>query len=284
MEKKPNIAFFGTPDRAVIALDALKRAGMMPSLVITQPDRPQGRKLILTPPPAKVWAEKEGVSVLQPENLADKTFKKTLVDGKFDFFVVVAYGKIIKQDILDMPRFGSINLHASLLPRLRGASPIETAILTDERPTGVTIILMDKFMDHGPILAQAEVATPHWPLPAEELARLLCERGGELLVESMKGIMTGSIKPIEQDHSKATLAKKIAKEDGLMDLSADAYKNFLKWNAYKTWPKSYMFVGAEKTRVTITDAAFEEGRFVIKKVIPEGKKEMTWTEFERGNK
>lgn len=265
-----------------MALNVMKHAGMTPALIITQPDRPQGRRLALTPPPAKIWAEANGIPVLQPDDLSDAAFKKALADGNFDFFIVVAYGKIIRQEILEIPRFGCINLHASLLPRLRGASPIETAILTDERPAGVTTILMDRFMDHGPILMQAEVPTPRWPLPADELAKLLVEKGGELLVRSIEGLASGTLKSVEQDHGRATIAKKITKEDGLMDLSADPYKNFLKWNAYKTWPKSYIFIGPEKTRVTITDAAFENGSFAIKKVIPEGRKEMTWEEFWRG--
>lgn len=283
MDTQPNIAFFGTPDRAVIALDALKAAGMTPSLIVTQPDRPQGRKLVLTPPAAKVWAEREGIPVLQPENLDDSAFRETLEKGSFDFFVVVAYGKILKQEVLDIPRHGSLNLHASLLPRLRGSSPIETAIINDERKTGVTIIVMDKLMDHGPIILQEAVDLPRWPIPADELAAILVRRGGELLVRAIRGIMSGEIRPVEQDHLRATLARKISKEDGLIDLSADPYKNFLKYNAHLGWPGSYFFTekNGKKIRVTITEATFEDGRFVIKKVIPEGKKEMAWELFNR---
>jgi methionyl-tRNA formyltransferase len=281
MNKKLNIAFFGTPDRAVIALDVLKSNGIVPNLVVTQPDRPQGRKLVLTPPPAKVWAEKNGVPVLQPENLGGQAFQETLKKGGFDFFIVVAYGKIIKQEILDIPKYGCLNLHASLLPRLRGSSPIETALIADERETGVTIILMDRLMDHGPIVIQEKIDLPVWPLPADELARILVAKGGDLLAKAIEGLTKGTLKPIEQDHSKATLTKKISKEDGLVDLSADPYKNFLKFNAHLGWPGSYFFTekNGKKTRLTITDAEYTDDAFIIKKVVPEGKKEISWAEF-----
>jgi len=282
MNKKPNIAFFGTPERAVIALEELKKGGVMPSLIVTQPDRPQGRKMIVTPPPVKEWALREGVSVIQPEKL-DADAIKTLRAGNFDFFVVVAYGKIMKSEVLNIPKYGSINLHASLLPRLRGASPVETAILTDERKTGATIILMDEEMDHGPVLLESEVQLPVWPLPAEDLAAAIVKDGSRLLIQAMDGLMKGTLKPVEQDHTKATFTKKIEKEDGLLDQNADPYQNFLKWNAYKEWPKSFFFVekNGKKIRVIVTDASYEDGKFVIKKVIPEGKKEIAWSEFSK---
>jgi len=280
-DKNPRFAFFGTPDRAVIALETLNKSGIKPALVVTQPDRPQGRKLALTPPPAKVWALKENVPVLQPENLNDGAFLDTLRKGGFDFFVVVAYGKIFSQNILDIPKYGCINLHASLLPHLRGSSPVETAVLTDDRNTGATVILMDNQMDHGPIILQEPATIPKWPLPADDLAKILVEKGGELLVRAMRGIMSGEIKPAEQNHSEATFTKKISKEDGAIDLAADPYKNFLKYNAYKGWPGIHFFVehSGKKIRVNITEAAFENGAFVVKKVIPEGKKETTWQAF-----
>lgn len=277
--EKIQFAFFGTPDRAVMTLDALNDAGLLPSLIITQPDRPQGRKMVITPPPAKIWAEAHNIPVLQPEKLNDDNFIQTLKEGNFDVFVVVAYGKIISQTILDISKHGALNLHASFLPRLRGASPIESALLTDERKTGVTIMLMDHLMDHGPILGQKEITLPQWPLPVQELAKILVTEGGKMLADILPKWIKGHIKPIEQDHSKATLTKKIKKEDGLIDLSADGYQNFLKFNAYKEWPGSFFFIkkDGKDTRIIITEAAFENNQFVVKKVIPEGKKEMVWT-------
>lgn len=279
MKNIPKIAFFGTPDRAVMVLDELKKAGMSPALIVTQPDRPQGRKLVMTSPAAKIWADKEKIKTLQPENLGDKEFIKILSDGKFDVFIVVAYGKILKNEILSIPKHGAINLHASLLPRLRGSCPIETAILNDERKTGVSIILMDALMDHGPVIAQKEVEPEKWPLPADELAKILVTEGAKLLIDVLPGFIAGTVKAKEQDHSQATVTKKIVKTDGEIDLSADGYKNFLKWNAYQGWPKSYFFADKDgkKIRMTITEATYENGKFVIEKVIPEGKKEMPWS-------
>lgn len=278
MLSKPNIVFFGTPDRAVIALDVLQKNGIVPALIITQPDRPSGRKLVLTPPPVKVWAESNNIPCLQPNDLSHPDFIKTLTDGKFDVFVVVAYGKILKSDILTIPKFGSINLHASLLPALRGSCPIETAILTNTRETGATIILMDEKMDHGPILAQKKVILSRWPLPADELANSIVRDGGELLAQTILELIKGTIIPQEQNHTLATYTKKIVKEDGRIDLQADPYKNWLAYNAYKSWPGSFFFIeqNGKKTRITITDAVFENGQFIIKKIIPEGKKEVSW--------
>jgi methionyl-tRNA formyltransferase len=279
MKTPINIAFFGTPDRAVYVLDELKAAGILPSLIVTQPDRPQGRKLALTPPPVKVWAHKEKIEVLQPEDLSDKNFIKRLASGGFDVFVVVAYGKILKDEILDIPKHGSLNLHASLLPKLRGSCPIETAILQDDKDTGVSIIKMDKLMDHGPIIASKKVKPSRWPLPADLLAKELVTEGGKLFAQTLPLWVAGKIRAEEQDHSKATYTKKITKEDGLMDLSADGYANFLKWNAYKGWPGSYFF--KSNKRVVITDAQYVDGIFSIKKVVPEGKKEISWEDFSK---
>jgi methionyl-tRNA formyltransferase len=275
-----NIAFFGTPDRAVYVLDELKAAGILPSLIITQPDRPQGRKLLMTPPPVKVWAQKEKIEVLQPDDLSDKDFISRLKKGGFDAFVVVAYGKILKDEILDIPKRGSLNLHASLLPKLRGSCPIETAILQDDRNTGVSIIKMDRLMDHGPVIASKEVVPSRWPLPADDLARELVIEGGKLFAQILPDWIAGKIEAKEQDHSQATYTKKITKEDGLMNLGAEGYENFLKWNAYKGWPGSYFFTKANK-RVVITDAEYSDGIFKIKKVVPEGKKEISWEDFSK---
>lgn len=286
MNLHPNIAFFGTPDRAVIALEALKKRGLIPSLIVTQPDRPQGRKFVITPPPVKTWAIKEGIPCLQPEDLSDPVFIETLKAGNFDVFAVVAYGKILKQHILDIPTFGSFNLHASLLPLLRGSCPIETALLEDMRTTGSTIIRMDEKMDHGPIVAQHTLTTeelPNWPIPADTLASIIVTSGGNSLADVLLGAVNGTLQPREQDHSKATFTKKIVKEDGHISLAANGYKNFLAYNAYKGWPGTFFFVekNGVKTRVNITDATYENNLFVIRKVVPEGRKEMDWKDFEK---
>ncbi len=276
-------AFFGTPDRAVWALEILKSKGLLPELIVTQPDKPTGRKLLITPPPVKVWAEQEKIPVVQPEKMSDAAFLETLKRGNLDLFVVVAYGKIIPEALLGIPKLGAINLHASLLPKLRGASPIETSILNDDKNTGVSIILMDKEMDHGPILAEKAVATDgaSWPPSADELARLLINEGADLLAETMTNLHHGKTLGKIQDETKATYTKKITKEDGLLDLAADPYKNFLKFQAYKTWPGTFFFTEKDgrKTRIKITDAEYKDGIFTIKKVTPEGKNETDYASF-----
>lgn len=278
-------AFFGTPDRAVYVLDELKKADLLPSLIISQPDRPSGRKLVLTEPPVKIWAKQNNVPVLQPENLDDAHFLTELKNGDFDIFVVVAYGKILKKDLLSIPKHGSINLHASLLPLLRGSCPIETAILSDMSTTGVTVIQMDEKMDHGSIIAQETITISPWPQPADAVAKILVTSGGKLIAKILPQLISGDIKPVEQNHAQATYTKKIVKENGLINLADDGYTNFLKWNAYKGWPNTYFFtrIKNQDIRITITEASYKNGQFVIEKVIPEGKKEIAWSDFKKQN-
>src|SRR3990167_7392467 len=152
-DKKIKIAFFGTPEFSAKILEKMKQEDFKPSLVIATPDKPKGRNLVLTPPATKIWAEKNNIDVLQPTKLRDPEFLNKMKETVWDLFVVASYGKIIPQDILDLPKYGTINVHPSLLPRLRGASPMQSAILK-ENETGMTIMLMDADMDHGPILKQ----------------------------------------------------------------------------------------------------------------------------------
>lgn len=279
--KTPNLAFFGTSHYAVMILDALKNAGLSPSLIITTPDKPAGKGMQLTPPPVKVWAQEQKIEVLQPEKLKEAAFLETLKARNFDLFIVVAYGKIIPQEVIDISPKGALNVHASLLPKLRGASPIETAILQDEKHTGITIMLIDSEMDHGPIIAQKEVVMDPWPPKARELGKALVEAGGQLLIEVIPKWLAGSIEAKPQDHSQATYTKKIIKEDALIDLSADPYKNFRKIQAYAEWPKPYFFADkhGKKIRVIIKDAEYKNDTLIIKRVIPEGKKEMDYSAF-----
>lgn len=290
MKKQPiNFAFFGTPDRAVWALDVFYASGFTPSVIITQPDRPQGRKLILTPPPAKVWALAHNIPVFQPEKLDSEFINKLSPDALgrdpdfvlkrrgYSLFIVVAYGKIIPTEIFTIPKYGTLNIHGSLLPKYRGASPIETAILNDDQETGVSIILMDEKMDHGPIVAKEKVKIANWPPTANELAKDIVKKGAELLVKIISKWIAGEIKLVEQDHTKATFTKKITKEDGLINLNDDSYKNFLKIQAYKIWPGTYFFSG--KTRVIIKSAEYKNNILKIIRVVPEGKKETDYEKF-----
>lgn len=289
MPKKPQndiprselrVAFWGTPEIAVYALDELKEHGIVPALIVTAPDKPRGRKLVVTPPEAKVWAEEHHVPVLQPETLKSADTLKELKKTPWDLFIVLAYGNIMPKNILALPQYGTLNIHPSLLPRLRGASPIQSAILEEDK-TGVTVMLMDEEMDHGPVVAQEEVPFEHWPPRASKAEHVLATRGAKLIAENLSDYINGVLKPKAQKHADATFTKKITKEDGLIVLSDDPEKNFRKIQAFDIWPRAYFFTekNGKQTRVVITDATLEDGQLVIKKVIPEGKKEMEYRAF-----
>jgi methionyl-tRNA formyltransferase len=274
------IAFFGSPLFAVQSLEKLKELGIVPDLVIAQPDKPAGRKLLLTPPETKVWAEENNVAVFQPKTLrSEETVQAIKDEGPWDLFIVAAYGKIITQEILNIPKHGSLNIHPSLLPKLRGASPLQSAILNEDE-TGVTITLVDAEMDHGPILAQ-EMTTIEWPPKESELQKITAEQGARMLAEVIPKWVKGEITPRDQEHDKATFTKKITKEDGLLDLNGDPEKNYRKIQAFDIWPRTYFLAekNGTKIRVIITDAELKDGKLTIKKVIPEGKKEMDYSVF-----
>ncbi len=273
MDKKLNFVFWGTPDVASETLEILKQSGFLPALIVTSPDKPQGRKMLVTPPPVKTWAKENKIPYLQPEKFNEE-FTSRLETRTYNLFVIVAYGKIIPEKILNMPKLGSINIHYSLLPKYRGASPVESTILNGDTETGVTIQKMEFELDSGPIIAKEKVAI----LPDEkapELRKRLIKQGGELLIKTLS---TPSWVGIKQDASQATYCKKIKKEDGLVDLGAEL-PNVLynKFRAYAAWPRIFFF--ENNKRIIITDAELSDGKFVIKKVIPEGKKEIKYEEF-----
>lgn len=288
MKKKfqsPNevrFAYFGTPELAVTILEALSTAGFTPALVVTRPDAPAHRGKVLTPPPVKVWADAHSIPVLQPVKLTDDMLAELKKD-EWDVFIVAAYGKLLPQALLDIPAHGTLNVHPSLLPRLRGPSPIQSAILNDERETGVTIMLIDAEMDHGPIIEQEFVDIPEWPPRANELEDLLAHEGGAILAETLLPWVRGEIAAQEQDDAQATYCKTIKKEDGLIDLADDPQKNLLKIRAFEGWPGTYTFFerNGQKIRVQIIDAHLADGELVIDTVRPEGKRDMPYADFLR---
>ncbi|MDP2789471.1 MAG: methionyl-tRNA formyltransferase [bacterium] len=270
MQNKLNFVFWGTPDVASETLEILKGSGYTPALIVTSLDKPQGRKMLITPPPVKVWAEKNNIPYLQPHNTEINSDISL-----YDMSLVVAYGKIIPENILNTPQLGSINIHYSLLPKYRGASPVESAILNGDTETGVTIQKMNFEMDSGPILASEKVMI----LPEEtapELRKRLIRSGGELLVRILPDLIEGKLKEIPQDEGKATFCKKIKKEDGLIDLNGNAEKNSNKFRAYAHWPRTFFFENGK--RIIITKAKLENGKFIIEKIIPESGKEITYKE------
>ncbi len=275
MENKLNFVFWGTPDVASETLEILKQNGFLPSLIITSPDAKAGRGMHTQATPVAIFAEKNNITCLKPESNTELLQK--LKEAEYAIFIVVAYGKIIPEEILNKPKLGSINIHYSLLPKYRGASPVESAILNGDTETGVTIQKMVYEMDAGDIVAQEKINI----LPDEkapELRKRLIKLGGELLVKTLNSSIPQGEK---QDESQATFCKKIKKEDGLIDLNDDGVKNYNKFRAYAFWPRSFFF--KEGKRIIITDAELKDGNFVIKKVLPEGKKEIKYEEFTKQN-
>lgn len=213
--------------------------------VVTNPDKPVGRKQLIVPAPIKVFAQKQGISVLQPEKL-DSDFKFQISGLAPDLFVVAAYGKIIPKEILEIPKHGALNLHPSLLPRWRGASPIQYAILNGDEETGVTVMLMDEKMDHGPILArrELEIRNPKSEIrkyTTPKLSEVLTKMGAELIIETIPKWINGEIKPIPQDESKATYTKILKKEDGKIDWSKPAVSIERQIRAFVPWPGSFTY-------------------------------------------
>jgi len=284
MEKeKLNFAFWGTPDVASKTLEILKENGYLPSIIITSPDKPRGRKMIITPPPVKVWAEENGIPYLQPEKINQEFIDKLsqspvrpVTDHRSDrcqLFVVVAYGKILSEELIKMPKLGTINIHYSLLPKYRGASPVEACLLNGETETGVSIQQMEYKLDSGPILAEEKVN-----IDINDTKDILREKlikvGGDLLCKILPDIIEQKIEGKIQNEDKATFCKKIKKEDGEIDPNGNAKENWNKYRAYFGWPGVYFFKDGK--RIKITKAKYENNSFVIERVIPEGKKEAIW--------
>jgi methionyl-tRNA formyltransferase len=260
-------AFFGTPDIASETLEILKQHGFVPGLIVTAEDKPKGRKMIITPPPVKIWASENNIPILQPDKL-----DKNLFNESFDLFIVVAYGKIFPEWMIDMPKLGTLNIHYSLLPKYRGASPVQSAILNGDKETGVTIQKMVKELDAGPIVAQEKVIIEDSE-KTPELLKKLTKTGGELLAKILPDYSDQKIESVGQQ-GQAVLCAKIKKEDGLVDLSGDPVKNYNKFRAFYEWPRTYFMKDGK--RIIITDAALEEGKFLIKKILPEGRKEIPY--------
>jgi methionyl-tRNA formyltransferase len=234
------IIFMGTPDFAVPALQALIQNGHEVPLVVTQPDRPKGRGRKPVAPPLKTKALELGLKVLQPSTLRDEKFRRRIRKLQPDFFVVVAFGHIISENILQIPRLGTINIHASLLPKYRGPSPIQWAIINGESETGVTTMLMDRGIDTGDILF-----TQKEPIFPEDTAASLHGRlslgGADLLIKTLQAYASETIKPIPQDHHKATYAPLLKKQDGHIHWqnSADELDAFIR--GMTPWPGAFTF-------------------------------------------
>ncbi len=234
-----HLVFCGTPQFAVATLEKLAGSGSRIDLVVTQPDRPKGRGLELVASPVKQSALKLNLPVTQPERIKNNAeFQAQLKTINPDAIIVVGYGRLIPQWMLDLPRFGNINLHASLLPRYRGAAPIQWAIASGETITGVTTMRLDAGLDTGDILLQRPVAIEPEDT-AETLAPRLASPGADLMVETLHGLQSGSIHPQAQDDAHATLAPILKKEDGLIDFSRPANDILNRLRGFQPWPGAY---------------------------------------------
>lgn len=235
------VVFMGTPEFAVPVLQALIDAPDFQVVgVVTQPDRPAGRGNKLRPSPVKELAVAHQIEVFQPEKLRGEAVMEHLTAWQPDVHVVAAYGQILRQAVLDLPRYGSINVHASLLPRWRGAAPIQAAILGGDTETGITIMQMDAGLDTGPMLSKA--AVPILPMDTgQTLHDKLAVVGGPLLVETVRGFIAGNIQPQPQNEPLSTYAPRIQKEDGQLDWSQSAIEIDRRVRAFDPWPGTFTF-------------------------------------------
>jgi methionyl-tRNA formyltransferase len=234
-----NLIFCGTPRFAVPALEQLAAAGHRIHLVVTQPDRPKGRGLEMVASPLKQSAQKLDLPITQPERIKNNDhFLAQLTALQPDAIIVVGYGRIIPQWMLDLPPMGNINLHASLLPKYRGAAPIQWAIANGETVTGNTTMRIDAGLDTGDILLQRQLPI-NSDDTAETLAPPLAQMGAELLVETLRGLEAGTILPLKQEDSQATLAPILKKEDGLINFASPATEIYNHLRGFQPWPGAY---------------------------------------------
>ncbi len=296
------LIFFGTPNFAVPSLKALIDEKEDVALVVTQPDKVKGRGHILSAPPVKELALSNNIKVIQPLKIRGENFYNELRAINPEFIIVVAYGKILPEEILNLPKFGSINVHASLLPKYRGAAPIQWALLNGERITGVTTMLMDKGLDTGDVLLKSELEIKDDD-NTETLFEKLSAVGAKTLIETIKGMRAGNIKPVPQA-GEATYAPPLKKEDGKIDWNKTAQELFNFVRGMYPWPSAFCYLNNERIKITkvrpvagqgnpgmIEKAEGErlfvgtgEGLLSIEELQPEGKKAMPAASFLAGRK
>lgn len=250
---KIRVVFMGSPDFALPALQALHDHFNVVG-VVTQPNRPAGRGRVLRPPDVKVLAQSLGLPIIQPTSLKKEEALQQLKTWAPDVIVVAAYGQILRENVLTLPAFGCVNVHASLLPRWRGAAPVQASVLYDD-VTGVTIMKMDKGLDTGPILSQKSIPIPA-DMTAGDLFERLAKMGASLLAETLPGYLSGEIKPRPQDEEQATYASRLNKEDGQLDFNQPAAFLARQVRAYNPWPGTYQFVN--DTRIKVYQAHADE--------------------------
>ncbi len=299
------IVFMGTPEFAVPSLEALLQSDDQVVGIVTQPDRPKGRGQLLAPPPVKLIAQRAGIPFLQPVKIRVPEFLKALADWKPDLIAVTAYGRILHAPILTLPPMGCVNVHGSLLPKYRGAAPVQWAIINGETETGITTMLMDEGMDTGAMLLQESL-----PISSEDTAGTLAPRlaalGGRLLVETIARLKSGAITPQSQNHALATSAPPLKKEDGAINWTASASRIANRVRGLSPWPGAYAYFGGERWMVwsaisnpaktdvapgTIADVtkqsihvATGDGWLMLKEIQPANSKRLTVAQYLAGHR
>lgn len=274
--------FFGTPEIAVTTLKGLSGEGLVPSLVVTAPDRPAGRGMKMTETPVKKYSSFLNIPCISPEKITPDIIERLVETGPWDFFIVVAYGKILRQSLLDIVNGKVINIHPSLLPLYRGPSPIESVLLSDDIETGVSVMQIDAEVDHGPI-----IAVERFPLEKEMTAQILETKsaliGARLIAEHIEAYAHDIAELKEQDHSAATFTKKIQKSDGLLEEDLSDWEKWKRYRAYNPWPGVSMIITKHGTpiRIKITKAHYVNENFVIDECIPENGKPLSEAGFKQ---
>jgi methionyl-tRNA formyltransferase len=297
------LVFCGTPQFAIPTLEQLIGAGHAIELVVTQPDRVRGRDQDPSPPPVKVLAGAAGLPVVQPEKIKNNPELRARLEAiQPDAIIVVAYGRIIPDWMLQLPRWGNLNLHASLLPKYRGAAPIQWAVANGETVTGATTMRIDQGLDTGDILLQSTLAIEP-DQTAEQLFPVLAKSGASLMLETLQGLEAGTIHPVPQDHAGASLAPILEREDALVDFTRPAQEIYNRWRGFQPWPGAYTYFHGKKltlhrmapagnTNIPAGELTVEGGRLFVAagsgtrlellEVQVEGKKRMPVADFLRG--
>ena len=300
-----NIVFMGTPEFSVPTLQQLHKSTHNIQLVVTQPDRPKGRGRELMPSPVKLFALEEGIPVFQPEKCSAPNVESILREYDTDVFVVVAFGQILNKNLLSIPRNFCINLHSSLLPKYRGAAPINWAIINGETETGVTTMKMDSGLDTGDILLTHKVSIAPSD-DAKSLHDTLALKGSNLMLDTLQELESGTLKSICQKPGHSTYAPKLKKEDGLIDWNQSSFKIHNRVRGLLPWPGAYSFLGSKrfqiyKTEIKTTsklnqpgiivrlsnigiEVGTADGVIIITELQPEGKKRMHVRNFLSGHK
>jgi len=284
------IIFIGTAEFGIPSLEKLIAKNYQILAVVTSVDKKIGRKQILTSSPIKQAADKWQVPVLQLEKI--RNFKLEISNLQPDLIIVVAYGQILPKSILDLPKFGCINIHPSLLPKYRGPSPIQTAILNGDLETGTTLMLMDEQIDHGPIISQKKTAILE-DETGQTLHNKLAELSADLLIETLPDILADKINPKAQNDKKATYTKILTRDDGELDFSKKAQELERQIRAFYPWPGTWIMLNDKRLKILKAEVAnssdhrafaTSENYLLPEIVQPEGKRKMSWEDFLRGTK